>query len=258
MGALVTPGALRVAVTRDEGAGGDLSRALAARGLVPVQCAAVTEAPSPEPERLADAARRLDGYDWLIVASRRAVEAIAGARNGAAFPSELRTAAVGDRTAAALIEHGASAPLVAQRPGSQALIAALRDADRWPERRCLLPRALDGGTEIAEALRRLGAQVDEVAAYRTVERPAAEIVSAWEQASPEAVVVASPSAARALVAALGADVLRRLRAVVAIGPTTRAALASLGVCAVSPPRADFESAAELLSGPTDVEREVHS
>jgi uroporphyrinogen-III synthase len=249
---------LRVAVTRDEGPDGELSRALRERGLDPVACPAVVESESPDPGRLAGAARALERYDWLVVASRRAVEALIEARGGAPLPGTLRTAAVGDRTAAALAAHGARAPLTAERSGALALIEALRDAGPWPGRRCLLPRAQGGGTELADALRRLGAEVDEVVAYRTVERSPGEIAATWNEAHPDAVVVASPSAARALVGALGACALRSLRAVVAIGPTTRAALASLGVAAVTPPRADFESVAELLSGPLDAEREVRT
>lgn len=248
---------LRVAVTRDEGPDGDLSRALRARGITALQVPVIAEGPSPDPARLAEAAGKLEGYDWLVVASRRAVEALVEAR-GAAIPASLRTAAVGERTKAALIEHGAQHTLVAERSGAAGLIEALRVADQWPGRRCLLPRALDGGTELAEALRRLGATVDEVAAYRTVERSGDEITPAWNEANPDAVVVASPSAARALIGAVGAAALRALRAVVAIGPTTRAALASCGVAAIAPAHADFESAAELLAGLPETGREIHS
>jgi uroporphyrinogen III methyltransferase/synthase len=184
------------------------------------------------------------------VASVRAVTALIEARGGAPLPAGLRTAAVGARTADALAAHGAVAPLTAESAGAAALIAALRDADSWRARRVLLPRAAEGGRELAEALRRLGAVVDEVAAYRTIERPREEIVSAWAAADADAIVVASPSAARALVGAVGVEGLRALEPVVAIGSTTATVLAGLGVAAVVPPRADFESVAELLSRST--------
>lgn len=274
---------MRVAVTRDEGADGELSRALRGHGLEPALCAATITAESPEPERLADAARHLERYDWLIVASRRAVEALFAARaaaldgagdgaavdalgagggagdsaaaashpdgNGAsaALSLTLRSAAVGARTAAALAAHGLRAAFIAPEAGARALALALRDADRWPGRRCLLPRALDGGRELAEALIEWGARVDEVVAYRTLARPPADIAAAWTAAAPAAAVIASPSAARALHAAIGSDPLRALRALVAIGPTTRDALARLGLEALLPQRPDFESAAECVA-----------
>lgn len=238
----------RVAVTRDEPADGALNEALRRAGLEPVSCAVVREAPAPEPERLAHAARELETYDWLVVASARAVAALSAARSGEPFPVRLRTAAVGARTAAELVAHGAVAPLLAPREGAEPLLAVLREADDWAQRRVLLPRALEGGHELGIALRTLGARVDEVVAYRTVERPADEIRRAWSAASAHAVVVASPSAAHALVRAVGADALRRLDSVVAIGTTTAMALVSQGVEAMVPPRADFEAVAELLCG----------
>ena len=75
--------ALRVAVTRDEGPDGELAAALRSHGLEPVACPAVTFGPGPEPDRLADAARHLERYHWLVVASRRAVTALMEARAGA-------------------------------------------------------------------------------------------------------------------------------------------------------------------------------
>ena len=62
---------LRVVVTRDEGLDGPLSSALAERGLEAVHCAVVGEAPAPDAEPLERAARSLECYDWLVVASQR-------------------------------------------------------------------------------------------------------------------------------------------------------------------------------------------
>ena len=87
--------ALRVAVTRDEGPDGPLACALRRRGLTPVCCAVVRESDSPEPERLRRAARALDRYDWLVVASARAVDALVAAGATTPLPAALRTAAVG-------------------------------------------------------------------------------------------------------------------------------------------------------------------
>jgi uroporphyrinogen-III synthase len=241
---------LRVVVTRDEYSDGPLHTALLARGLEPVACSVVHEAQAPEPEALERVACSLERYDWLVVASRRAVSALIAARGGKPMPPGLRTAAVGERTAVFLAAAAALAPLTAATAGAAALIEVLRDADHWPGRRALLPRALDGGRELGEALRRWGASVDEVVAYRTVAVPRDEIAAAWQDARADAVVVASPSAARALVDAVGAASLRRLRRVAAMGLTTAMQLRALGVPARVPARSDFDSIAELLLGAT--------
>jgi len=244
----MTPVLRRVVVTRDESLDGPLSSALMRRGLEPVACTVVSEVPAPEPEVLERAAASLEKYNWLVVASQRAVTAVMAARQGRPLPARLRTAAVGEQSAAALVAAGAVQPLTATSAGAAALIAQLRDADHWPGKRVVLPRAFEGGRELADAFRHWGASVDEVVAYRTVARPRAEIVDAWHAACPDAVVVASPSAARALVSALGAESLRRLARVAAMGSTTAKTLMALGVPAMVPTRSDFEAVADLLLG----------
>jgi uroporphyrinogen-III synthase len=199
--------------------------------------------PPPSLVLLERAAASLESYDWLVVASVRAVSAVVQARAGRPLPRGLRTAAVGEATAAALRAAGAAHVLVETKAGATDLLRVLPAADSWPGRRVLIPRAALGGHETAEAMLRLGARVDEVVAYRTAPRHAEEIAHDWREARPEAVVVTSPSAAAALVDALGPAALGSLDAVVAIGPTTPAALSRLGVEALVSPFADFVSVA---------------
>src|SRR5207247_1729169 len=160
---------VRVATTRDEAAGGPLAEALARWGMEPVRCATIAHVPPLDPGPLERAARELERYDWLIVASARAVAALAVPRGGRPLPSGLRTAAVGAKTAARLEAHGAVSPLIPRAAGAAALLVALRAADEWRDRRVLMPRAAEGGREIARALGGRGAVVDEVVAYRTIE-----------------------------------------------------------------------------------------
>jgi uroporphyrinogen-III synthase len=237
---------LRVAVTRDEPEDGMLTRALREHGLDPVHCPVVAQAPASDPQPLARAAAMLEHYHWLVVASVRAVDALVAARGEGPIPAAVRTAAVGRKTAARLRFHGAAEPLLPEHAGAQSLIEALQHADSWPGRIVLLPRAAEGGREIAESLQGFGAIVDEVIAYRTSAGAPGEIAARWRAVAPEAAVVASPSAARSLVAAVGAPALRALE-LVAIGPTTAAALAELGLTARLPRSPDFECAALLLS-----------
>jgi uroporphyrinogen-III synthase len=241
-------GPWRVAVTRDEPADGPATRALRAHGFQPVRCPATTGLPAADPAALRSAAAQLDGYDWLVCSSVRAVQALAQARERP-WPCGLRTAAAGEQTARALLAAGADPPpFIASAAGAAALVDALVSCDTWTDRRVLVVTVPGGRRDVIEGLRRAGALVDEVESYRTGPRDPALIREDWCAGRPHAAVVASPSAAEALVSALGADALNALGALVAIGPTTAAALAALGVASTTPARADFEAAAEHLAG----------
>jgi uroporphyrinogen-III synthase len=243
----------RVAVTRDEAADGPLSRALAGAAFVPCPCPILIEAPPADPEALAQAAATLDRYDWIVCASVRSVRARAHARTRP-WPAGVRTAAVGAQTARALQDAGAIPPPIAgDGDGADALWTRLRDADRWPGRRVLVPTTTGGRRLLAEALAAAGAQVDEVESYRMEVRPAAAIASDWRAAAPDAAVIASPRVATGLMEAVGAGALRDLRAIVAIGDTTAAALTAATVPAAVAGTADFSAAARTLASLRDAE-----
>ena len=241
----------RVVVTRDEDEHGPLSSALLNEGFSPVRCVVMEEAPSSEPAALESAAASLDTFDWVVCSSVRAVAALAGART-TAWPRSLRTAAVGARTADALVAAGADPkPLVAEPEGADALWAVLSPIE-WTNRRVLVPTVAGGRRVLIDRLRGAGALVTEVEAYRMAPRPAAGILSEWSAANPDAAIIASPSTAAALIGVIGPDALAALRAVVAIGPTTAAALAAAAVPCHLAARADFREAARTLAAVRDL------
>ena len=215
----------RVAVTRDERADGPLSQALRLEGF--------------------DVAR-LDQFDWVICASQRAVQAMTAVWSRA-WPTTVRAAAVGRATASALIAAGAHDPVVGNDAGAESLWAALQTRDTWPGRRVLVPNVSGGRRVLIDGLVAEGALVTVVEAYAMTPRPAREIAAAWAAIAPDAVVIVSPSVATALTAAVGAAALRDVRAAVAMGATTAAALSTLGVSASIPPASDFASLARHLA-----------
>ena len=69
-------------MTRAEDESGPLGSALRARGLTPVSCPLLVEALLDDQTPLRDAAARLASYDWIVVASTRAVDALGAHRDG--------------------------------------------------------------------------------------------------------------------------------------------------------------------------------
>jgi uroporphyrinogen III methyltransferase / synthase len=179
----------RVALTRASGGNDDLAKHLRKAGFESVEC------PLIRIEAIAGAPIRIDGYDWVVLTSRFGVELLLARLEG-----ELpRAAVIGPGTAAALRAHGIEPALVASQSTQEGLVAELpRPAGR------VLFAGAEGARDVI--VRELGA--DFVPLYRTIEDRPDEFPDA------DLVVLASPSAARALAA------MRLDLPCVSIGPVT--------------------------------------
>jgi uroporphyrinogen III methyltransferase / synthase len=143
-------------------------------------------------------------YDWIVLTSRNAVACLFP-RLAGPLPC---VAVIGTGTAEALRAYGVEPDLVASRSTQEGLAAELpRPAGR------VLFAGAEGARDVL--VRELGA--DFVPLYRTVELHPDEFPAV------DLVVLASPSAARALAA------IRRDVPCVAVGPVTAAAARSVGL-----------------------------
>jgi uroporphyrinogen-III synthase len=211
----------RVLVTRSPGQAEELCALLHAAG------AEVVELPTIAIE-LADLTHTLPDlttYAWAVFTSPNGVRAVTVHRTRT-WP---RIAVVGASTAAAAEQAGLR---VAFRPSEPRGAVLGEDLPIRPGDRVLLLRSDIARPDLPAALRRRGAIVDEVVAYRTTPRsePAPEIAEGLATGRIDAIVLSSPSSARGLVAACGRDPSTYTTArIVAIGPTTAAAIAELGL-----------------------------
>jgi uroporphyrinogen III methyltransferase/synthase len=180
---------LRIALTgtRPE----PLAERLRSEGLAVVHCPLVRIEPLEGP------AINASGYDWIVLTSRNGVECLIARLEGA-LP---RIAVIGVGTADALRAHGVEPDLIARRSTQEGLV---EDLPR-PTGRVLFAGAEGARDVLVGELR-----ADFVPLYRTVELRPEEFPTA------DLVVLASPSAARAL-AAVRADL-----PCVAAGPVTAA------------------------------------
>jgi uroporphyrinogen III methyltransferase/synthase len=196
--------------------------------------------PSEDTTLLDDAVRELETYDWLIFTSVNGVAAFAErlAASGRTWDDRgrARVAAIGPATAEALAEQGVQADLVPQEFVAEALADALGNV---AGQRILLPRADIAREALARELLVRGADVTEVAAYRTVVEPIApELLRAvLEDDRVDAITFTSSSTVRGLAQSLtallaeddpegNADIGGALAgiALVAIGPVTASTL----------------------------------
>lgn len=222
----------RVVVTRAEEQAGPLGDGLRARGAVPVLVPSIRYEPA-DAGPLAAAARAIDRAAWVVFTSPTGVAA-GGAALRAAWPGGLpagvRVAAVGPGTAAACASAGLVADFVPRDALGDALTAGL---PLVPGDRVVLLRSDIGRRALATGLAARGANVRDVAAYRTLESADPDAVAEALSDRPGAVTFASPSAVRGFLAAVpDVSALAGIR-LVAIGPVTADALVPFGLRAAA-------------------------
>jgi uroporphyrinogen-III synthase len=168
---------------------------------------------------LARAVGALTERELLVLTSRAAVAAIGAVVDPATIRAEV--AAIGPATAADAGAAGMRVTFVAARAGGATLGADLP----LPSGDVVLARSDRAASELPRMLRARGARVREIVAYRTVAGPTGDVraASAAVAAGRAVVVLTSPSAVDGLLAAVPSDRARGA-AIVAIGPTTAAAV----------------------------------
>jgi uroporphyrinogen III methyltransferase/synthase len=219
----------RVLVPRTKEQAPALSQKLRGYGAVPEEVPTISVEPPRNPQQMDKAIRGLvEGrYEWVAFTSFNAVRAVREkfdeyGLDARAF-SGLKIAAVGDKTAAALLDWGLRPDLVPS--GEQSAAGLLED---WPEydelldpiNRVFLPRADIATENLVAGLVDLGWECDDVTAYRTVRAapPPAPTRDAIKSGKFDAVVFTSSSTVRNLVGIAGKPHPSTVIAV--IGPAT--------------------------------------
>jgi uroporphyrinogen III methyltransferase/synthase len=247
-----------VVVTRDEPANGPLSTNLRELGLQVLAWPVIKVSPPADAAPFEQALAHAAEFDWIAFASQHAVAAVTARlnavprreRNGepvadasrvqrqpsaAAAPHSPRSpriAAVGKRTAEVLQDHGWPVDLVPDDATAEGLVSALTPFIA-PGSKVLFPASSRALPTLAAGLRKLGADVLEVEAYRTEAAPLDidDCRSLIDHEAIGAVTFTSPSAVTELDQALGEMHFDRLlshSAIIALGPTTGRALVERG------------------------------
>lgn len=216
----------RILVTRAAHQAGKLSDGLRALGAEPVEVPVLEIHPPSSYEPLDRALQQLSRYDWLIVTSANTVRALQD-RAGTlgltlAFPTSLRVAAVGEATAASARKAGLEVSIVPEDFIAESLLVSF--AGEAAGKRILLARAAVARDVIPDTLRKTGASVDVVDAYRNeMPRDAPEKLRSAIAAGLDAATFTSSSSVTHLAAAArAADIAFPLEGVAAIsiGPIT--------------------------------------
>jgi uroporphyrinogen III methyltransferase / synthase len=232
----------RVVVTRPQrvadggeadGGDGDLSAQLQQLGAETIIVPAIQLVLAQDLAPMHHALDRFDSYDWVVFTSPSAVAfycAVVDSRNDSLSCHDIKIAAVGSATQRALQAHGVQVNVVPEKFLGTEIVTVLGNVEG---KRILLPRSGQGGRELPNALRELGATVDDIALYAPVASEIGEDARKMLAAGVDVVTFASGSAVRAFAEALQGDARFTgfwSKVVVAcIGPTTADVARSIGL-----------------------------
>ena len=230
----------RIVVTRSREQAGELVEMLEERGAEAIQAPTIRIAPPEDMAALDRACADAGAYDWIVFTSANAVDYFMQRVLAAGDIRELkgvRLCAIGPSTAQRVSRYGIRVDLTPDEATSEAVIDALKGAGDLKGARVLLPRADIAREVLADQLRDAGADVSEVAAYRTMlagaERNADhDIYRMLLDRQIDAITFTSASTVKNFARIVGeeqaADLLR-LTVVASIGPVTAEAAQQLGI-----------------------------
>lgn len=162
-----------IVVTRARHQASRLSRELEALGARVIELPTIEIGPPDSYAPLDAALSNLQQYQWLIITSANTVRVLAERMALLGLSTEafagLQCAAIGPATAEALREAGLRVDFIPNEYVAESIIVVLRDSVSG--KRILLARAAVARDTIPDELRRLGAAVDVVDAYRTLVPP---------------------------------------------------------------------------------------
>jgi len=219
----------RIVVTRAAHQAEELAQPLRESGATVILLPMIEIVPPLDSTPLREAAAQYGHYDWIIFTSANAVSAFAGELPFPRGEITSRIAAIGSATRDAAERNGFTVSLVPRKYVAEALSDAFAQED-LNGKRVLIPSAAVTRDLVPNALRKLGALVEVVEAYRNVlpVDSATRAAAAFREPLPGWVTFASSSAVNNLLELIGNDPLNRVK-IATIGPVTSDAVRKHGL-----------------------------
>jgi uroporphyrinogen III methyltransferase/synthase len=227
----------RILVTRPKAQAADFVARIEAAGGEAIEAPMIRIVPPEDFGALDAACEHADQYDWIVFSSANAVDAfvdrlLAGPRDLRVLKG-VRLCVVGPASGERLVRYGLKVDLTPAEYRADAVVPAMAALGALSGQKVLLPHGDIGREVVADELRRQGADVTEVVAYRTViaegEREGEpDIYRMLLERRIDVVTFTSASAVRNFVQVLGAEPaadLLRTTVVASIGPVTAEAAA---------------------------------
>jgi uroporphyrinogen III methyltransferase/synthase len=231
----------RVLVTRTREQAGDLVDRLEALGAEAIESPTIRVLPPEDYGPLDEACANISSFTWIVFTSANGVdgfmERVQAIGGDLRDLKGVRICTIGPATADRLLQRGIKVDLTPPEYRAEGVVQALRATGSLEQQRVLLPRADLARELLAEELRKLGAEVTEVTAYRTVLAEAdregePDVYGMLLEKRIDVVTFTSASTVRNFARIYGEEVaadLLRSTAVACIGPVTAEAADQYGI-----------------------------
>ena len=230
----------KIVITRSRDKAGVLKEKLRDLGAWTLELPTIEINPADDYGALDQAIRRIVDFDWLIFTSTYGVEGFFDRlknhhNKDARVLAHTKIACVGPETSAALAKRGLAPDLEPQRFETMALVGEFKKRFNDLEGiKILLPRTNIAPPELEEGLKKIGAKVTRVTAYRTVlPRSVSKVIKDEILEAPvDYMTFTSSSTVTHTIKLLGSKKLKRISkktCFASIGPVTSKALRSHGL-----------------------------
>jgi len=223
-----------VVITRPEAQAEVFGSLLSAQGARVIHFPTIKIVPPEDFHDLDQAIGQLSQYQWIIFTSVNGVgfflKRLKDLGRDMRHMKDIRICTIGSATAATIEKLGIRVDLVPEEFISEGVVKAFREFD-IKGKRVLLPRAETARDVIPEGLTKLGAEVDVIAVYRTVNsgRDKSELENFIRERKADVITFTSPSTVTNFIKIMGKEfVVPPTIKIACIGPVTAAAVKKAG------------------------------
>jgi uroporphyrinogen III methyltransferase/synthase len=233
----------KIVITRARSQASDLIRLLTDQGAHCIEAPSIQVMDADEPGPMDRAISNLSTYDWIVFTSVNGVSFFFDRLYAKGLDVRqlhtIKTACIGPSTAKRLRDFGLLTDIIPESYQAESVVDAFKNED-VKGKRVLIPRAKEARPVLPVELANMGAIVDEVTAYQTLEvaKNADELIRQLQSGEIDMVTFTSSSTVKNFAAILPADSMKTIMknvTVACIGPITAETAKSLGfevaVCA---------------------------
>lgn len=161
----------KIMITRARAQASDLVEKLSSLGAECIEYPTIKITAPDDSKPLSDSINNIKNYSWLIFTSVNGVKYFFDELFKKGFDSRvlghLKTAVIGPATRDELRKYGINSDIIPKSYRAESVVEAFENID-IKGKKILIPRAMEARAVLPQELRKMGAEVDEITAYKTI------------------------------------------------------------------------------------------